>query len=76
MLNPAGTDAQFERLRCAISRGILRNFPRIWGYADKLTVDEVSRWRADTPPLSYALEIEQMFLYNGLAVFALKEQNG
>ena len=23
MLNPAGTDAQFERLRCAISRGIL-----------------------------------------------------
>ena len=24
MLNPAGMDAQFERLRCAISRGILR----------------------------------------------------
>ena len=23
MLNPAGTDAQFERSRCAISRGIL-----------------------------------------------------
>ena len=23
MLNPAGMDAQFERLRCAISRGIL-----------------------------------------------------
>ena len=24
VLNPAGMDAQFERLRCAISRGILR----------------------------------------------------
>ena len=24
MLNPAGMDAQFERLRCAISRGILK----------------------------------------------------
>ena len=25
VLNPAGMDAQFERLRCAISRGILRS---------------------------------------------------
>ena len=28
VLNPAGTDAQFVRSRCAISRGILKGFNR------------------------------------------------
>ena len=30
VLNPAGMDAQFERLRCAISRGILSICPYFW----------------------------------------------
>ena len=46
VLNPAGMDAQFERLRCAISRGILRNNDKyekrskrtidVYGYEDDI----------------------------------------
>ena len=38
VLNPAGMDAQFERLRCAISRGILK-----WnGYQFQLEQNELA----------------------------------
>jgi hypothetical protein len=35
VLNPAGMDAQFERLRCAISRGILNKMTKQLGHAAK-----------------------------------------
>ena len=45
VLNPAGMDAQFERLRCAISRGILSEAKSLYGLLlDKMGLSRKSGW--------------------------------
>ena len=72
MLNPAGMDAQFERLRCAISRGILNRYKAHYSLDCDNGIENAILMKPQTPEM--LLEEKQLREKLYAAVMALPEK--